>query len=252
MKISLSNQVILVTGGSRGIGAAIVETLAGAGATVALHYGQSAAAAQALAATCGPQVHLFAADLTDPAQVARLLPAVEAACGPLTGLVHNAGIALPTGLDQDQAAWQRAWEQTLQVNLVAAAAITRTCLPGFIARGGGRIVHIASRAAFRGDTPDYMAYAASKAGMVALSRSLARGYGRQGIKSFVVAPGFTETDMARQFIEDYGPEIVQRDLALPSLTQPADIAPSVLFLLSGHLDHATGCTLDINAGSYVH
>lgn len=114
------------------------------------------------------------------------------------------------------------------------------------------MVHISSRAAFRGDTTAYMAYAASKGGMVSLSRSIARGYGKQGIKSFVVAPGFIQTDMAQQFIDVYGEQFVLDDLALDTLTQPKDLAPTVIFLLSGWMDHATGCTIDVNAGSYVH
>ncbi|MEL6733507.1 MAG: SDR family oxidoreductase, partial [Bacteroidota bacterium] len=148
--------------------------------------------------------------------------------------------------------WVDQWQQTLHVNLLAAAVLCRELVPHFVQHGGGRMVHISSRAAFRGDTTAYMAYAASKGGMVSLSRSIARGYGKQGIKSFVVAPGFIQTDMAQQFIDVYGEQFVLDDLALDTLTQPKDLAPTVIFLLSGWMDHATGCTIDVNAGSYVH
>jgi NAD(P)-dependent dehydrogenase (short-subunit alcohol dehydrogenase family) len=111
---------------------------------------------------------------------------------------------------------------------------------------------MASRAAFRGDTIDYLAYAASKGGMVSLTRSIARGFGKQNIKAFLIAPGFVRTEMAQEFIDFYGEEKTIADLALPKLTEPDDIAPLVVFLASGMADHATGGTFDINAGSYVH
>ena len=97
-----------------------------------------------------------------------------------------------------------------------------------------------------------MAYAASKGGVVSLTRSIARAYGKDGIKAFNIAPGFTRTDMAEEFIKAYGEEHAMQDIALDKLTEPKDIAPMVTFLASGMADHATGCTIDINAGSYVH
>ena len=118
--------------------------------------------------------------------------------------------------------------------------------------GGGRIINVASRAAFRGDTPEYVAYAASKGGVVALTRSLARGLGKQGVVAFTLAPGFTRTDMAQPFIDTYGADYATSDLALDRMTEPADIAPTIVFLASGQMDHATGATIDLNAGSYVH
>jgi 3-oxoacyl-[acyl-carrier protein] reductase len=116
----------------------------------------------------------------------------------------------------------------------------------------GRIINISSRAAFRGDTAEYMAYAASKAGVSALTKSIARAYGKDGIKAFNIAPGFVRTEMAKDFIEQYGEEFATSDIALERLTEPKDIAPMVTFLASGLADHATGCTIDINAASYVH
>lgn len=113
-------------------------------------------------------------------------------------------------------------------------------------------MNVASRAAFRGDTPEYLAYAASKAGMVALVRSIARGCGKDGIVAFTVAPGFTRTEMAQDFIDAYGEDYASRDMALQRMTEPEDIAPTIAFLLSGMADHATGATIDLNAGSYVH
>lgn len=251
MTISLAGKIILLTGASRGIGAAIARALGTTGATVALHYGNSRDAAEQLAEAIGNDSRAFGADLRTTQNCEGLIMAVLAAYGRIDVLINNAGIALPIALDASLPTWESAWQDTLQVNLVAAAALCKLSLPHFIQQGNGRIIHIASRAAFRGDTPDFMAYAASKGGMVALSRSIARGYGKQGVKSFVVAPGFTRTDMAADFIEKYGEAYVVNDLALNSLTNPSDIAPTVVFLASGLMDHATGCTIDINAGSYV-
>ncbi|WNJ18881.1 SDR family oxidoreductase [Pontibacter sp. G13] len=251
MKISLKDKVILVTGGSRGIGAAIVKTLAASDGTVAIHYHQSAGEAERLAKACKNRSKTFAADLKSPEECRDLVHQVIDHYGRLDVLVNNAGIALPVNPQDSDDAWLSTWLMTLQVNLVAAAMLTRHAIQHFKQQGNGRLIHITSRAAFRGDTPEYMAYAASKGGLVAYSRSIARGYGKDGIKSFVVAPGFTKTDMADQFVEKYGERLLLDDIALNSMTEPEDIAPTVLFLASGHMDHATGCTIDINAGSYV-
>lgn len=252
MNIDLSNQTILVTGASRGIGRATARALADAGATVAVHYGHSKQAAREVADACGPDARPFQADLTDLADTDRLVEDVLDAYGRLHTLVLNAGVARSMPLDADTADWADDWNDTMHVNLRAPELLCRHALPHFQSKGGGRIVSIASRAAFRGDTPDYMSYAASKAGLVALTRSVARGFGDDGIKAFTLAPGFTRTDMAQDFIDTYGAHHVTSDLALSDLTEPDDIAPFVAFLASGQADHATGTTIDLNAGSYVH
>lgn len=252
MKISLKDQVILLTGASRGIGRGIAELLAQTGATVAVHYRQAAQEAESLAAQLGHASKAFQADLADPHSAHQLAEQVLATYGRVDTLISNAGIALQMDEQAPFEQWLGAWQQTLQVNLMADAILCRALIPHMISQGGGRLIHMSSRAAFRGDTVDYMAYAASKGGMVSLSRSMARGYGKQGIKSFVVAPGFIRTDMATQFLEEYGEAYLLDDLALNTLTEPKDLAPTIVFLASGHMDHATGCTIDVNAGSYVH
>lgn len=251
MQISLKNKVVLVTGGSRGIGKAIVEGFTQTEATIAVHYRASSATAEHLAEKAGNDSKAFQANLAKATEVQELASAVLASYGRIDVLVNNAGLSFPEHPDQKLQEWLSLWQTTLQVNLVAAAHLCRAFMPYFIRQGDGRIIHMASRAAFRGDTPEYMAYAASKGGMVALSKSIARGYGRQGVKSFVVAPGFTRTDMAQQFIDRYGEEPILRNLSLENLTEPEDVAPTVVFLASGMMDHATGCSIDINAGSYV-
>lgn len=254
MQIDLTGKKILVTGGSRGIGAAIVRGLARAGATVGLHYGESDEAALALQQTLGEKVMLLKADLSSAEATMKLF---EEAVGQMQGidtLVNNAGVAIKSPIEETpEQVWLSDWQLTQQINLTAAAILSRRFIQHCQAQQqAGRLIFVSSRAAFRGDTADYMAYAASKGGMVALSRSIARAFGKQNIVSFVLAPGFIQTDMAQDFIDAYGADYVIRDLALNSLTQPDDIAPWAVLLASGKADHATGCTIDINAGSYVH
>ena len=249
LEINLAGQHVLVTGASRGIGAAVARTLAAAGATVGVHYGRSRAAAEALAAEVGGRA--FGADLEDAHAAQRLWEDARRAWGRVDGLVCNAGVALAAPVDGPLESWLAAWDRTMAVNLRALAVLCRAAVLDMAARGEGRLVTVSSRAAHRGDQPDYLAYAASKAGVVALTKSLARGYGRQGVKAFGVAPGFTRTAMAQDFIDAYGEAYATGDLALERMTEPADVAPTVAFLLSGLADHATGTTVDLNAGSYV-
>ncbi len=251
MHIDLTGKTVLVTGASRGIGAAIATGLAGSGATVAVHYSASPDDAAQVAAACGHNARTFAADLADPAACIALWESVVAHYGRIDVLVNNAGVATAVD-DPSIERWLEIWNRTLDVNLRAAALFCRLATDHFAASGGGRIINISSRAAFRGDQPDYIAYAASKGGMVALTRSIARGFGKQGIVAFNVAPGFTRTAMAQDFIDQYGEDYATSDIALSRLTEPRDIAPTVVFLASGLADHATGATIDINAGSYVH
>lgn len=252
MHIDLTGKTVLVTGASRGIGRSLAEGLAGAGATVAAHFNHNRAATESLVETLGHDARSFQADLADPASCERLFHEVVGTYGRLDVLVNNAGIALkmPAGMPADE--WREDWDLTMAVNLRAVELLSRLAIDHFQQHDGGRIINIASRAAFRGDTPEYMTYAASKGGVVALTRSIARGFGKAGICAFVVAPGFVRTEMAQEVIDEHGEERVTGDLALDRLTEPADVAPLVVLLASGLADHATGGTFDVNAGSYVH
>ncbi|MBO6574734.1 MAG: SDR family oxidoreductase [Rhodothermales bacterium] len=242
---------VLVTGASRGIGRACAVALGRAGARVAAHGFANAERAREVAEMAGNGSQAFLADLSDPHAPGRLVDEVLESFGGLDVVVNNAGVSLEMPLDLDEDAWLSRWEKTMAINVRAVEAISRRAIRHFSARGGGRLIHIASRAAFRGDTPDYVAYAASKGAVVALSRTLARGLGKLGITSFVIAPGWVRTDMAAEFIEKHGEEPVLNEIALPRLTEPEDVAPMVVFLASGLGDHATGTSIDINAASYV-
>ena len=251
MNIDLSGMKVLVTGASGGIGKAIARDMAGAGATVGVHYNTNDEAACRLVNELGNDSQTFCSNLSVPEECSRLFLDVLDKFETIDVLVNNAGLIINSPLDSPAGQWMENWNTTIMVNLNAAGILSRAAVNHFLDHNGGRIINIASRAAFRGDTPEYLAYAAAKGGMVAMSRSIARAYGKNNIKSFVVAPGFVRTGMAEEFIEQYGESIVMDDLALNELTEPEHIAPTVIFLASGLMDHATGCTIDINAGSYV-
>jgi NAD(P)-dependent dehydrogenase (short-subunit alcohol dehydrogenase family) len=251
MTIDLSDTTALVTGASRGIGRAIAAALAESGATVGAHYHRSRDAVDELAAA-HPSVHPLQANLAEVAPCEQLIRDAIDTLGRIDVLINNAGVAVQLPMDAPTDTWAGGWARTMHVNLRAPELLCRLATDHFQTIGGGRIINVASRAAFRGDTPDYMAYAASKGGLVALTRSIARGFGEHDIVAFTLAPGFTRTDMAQDFIDEYGEDYATSDLALNTLTEPADIAPFAAFLASGLADHATGATIDINAGSYVH
>jgi len=252
MKINLISMNILVTGASRGIGRAISEYLGQAGATLAIHYHKNRETALDLAGKVGNGSKIFQANLENHDECFNLVESIKEKLGPIHVLVNNAGIAVKAPIDSPDEEWLVKWEQTMRVNLTAVGLLCKAALEHFTSRDGGRIINIASRAAFRGDRADYLAYAASKGGVVALTRSIARAFGKQGVKAFVVAPGFVRTDMAQEFFDAYGEKPVLDEIALSQLTEPVDVAPIVAFLASGMADHATGGTFDINAASYVH
>ncbi len=251
MELSLENKVVLVTGGSRGIGEAAVRALAAANAQVACQYYRSEESAEKLRDAYPGNIHLFQCALNQEEDVQRLIPAVFDKMGRIDVLINNAGIAIQSPLETPDTEWLEQWNTTLGVNLTAAAILCKQVIPLYRNQGSGIIINVSSRAAHRGDTEEYLAYAASKGGMEALTKSLARALGKNGITAFGIAPGFTRTAMAQDFIDLYGEEYASSDIALNKLTEPGDIAPFFVFLSSGKAAHATGCTFDINAGSYV-
>ena len=250
--IDLSGKNILVTGGSRGIGKVTAAHLAQAGARVAVHYGKSRESAEDVARTLGTGSFAIGADLASSDACLALFDETIERMGKLDVLVNNAGLSICARPDVDSDTWIDAWDQQMNINLRASGILAYRAIAHFKQVGGGRIVFVSSRAAFRGDTADYMAYAASKSGLLGLNGSIARAFGKDGITSFVIAPGFTRTDMAQEFIDEYGEAYALGDIALNRLTEPSDIAPLVVLLSSGLADHSTGTSIDVNAGSYVH
>jgi len=250
--IDLNQKVVLVTGGSRGIGAYIVRTLAQAGAQVVLHYSASAMQAEQIVADLGTdRVVAVRAPLDVDGAGVQLWSAARAWRGHIDVLVNNAGVAIEASIDDPLDAWRAAWDTTWQVNVVAPADLCREAILHFRERGGGTIINISSRAAFRGDSPHYMHYAASKGAVVALTKSIARGYARDGVLAYGVAPGWVATDMARQSIQMVGLEKLVQDIPMGTMAPPQDVANVVAFLASGLAPHATGTTIDVNGASYV-
>ncbi len=250
--IDLTGKVILVTGGARGIGAAIVRTMAEAGADVILHFTRDAKVAQSVASEIGDDhCHVLRADFMDDGQIRRLWADAVAWKGRVDVLVNNAGVFEPAAVEDDFDKWVEIWHRALQINLVAAGHLCREAIPHFRTGGGGIIINVASRAAFRGDDAQYMQYAASKGGMVAMHKTIARAFGRDNILSYVLAPGFVRTEMTDVFIAEHGEETMTRDIPLGELATPEDVANMAAFLASGKARSATGTSIDINGASFV-
>lgn len=252
MHISLKNKNVIVTGASRGIGKCIAEQLISAGAKVALQYNQNKNRAENVQQALGPKAILYQCDFSDGLSVSSFFNKVIKEFKKIDVIVNNAGVAIKSDPAKNDIDWIDDWLRTMDINLNATALLCKKAVAHFRESGGGIIINISSRAALRGDQAEYMAYAASKAGIVGLTRSIARAYGKDGIKAFIVAPGFVRTEMAQDFIDEYGEEYATGDLALTEMPDPIDIARFVTFLASGMADHATGGTFDINSGSYVH
>lgn len=242
----------LVTGASRGIGRACAEALAGAGFQVALHYHREQAAAAALAAALPGGPHpLLQADMADADAAGLLVERTAAALGGLELLVNNAGIyAEHPPLASSAAAWREAWQRTLAVNLMAPALLCQAAAQRMAAAGGGRIVNISSRGAWRGE-PTAPAYGASKAGLNALGQSLALALAPAGVLVFTVAPGWVDTDMAGKYLNGPGGAAVRAQSPLNRVASSAEIAATVLWLATEAPAFATGTIVDVNGASYL-
>ena len=231
---------ILVTGSSRGIGRAVLDRLAGDDVRLVGH---------ATAASDGS----IAADFADPASPGRLgAEAIDRLDGRIDVLVNNAGMFEAADIALPDQAWSAAWNRTMQVNLIAAAELCRLAVLHVRARvGGGRIVNVASRAAYRGDSPAHWHYAASKAGMVAMTKSIARGYAAEDVLAFAVCPGFTMTGMAEDYLASRGGDKLLADIPLGRVAEPSEVAEAVRFLALDAPASMTGAVIDINGASYV-
>ncbi len=250
--IDLAGRAALVTGGSRGIGRAVAELLAAHGARVAVHYqANERAAAETLAALTGGGHAALAADLGDPAAALGLPDRAAAALGRLDIVVNNAGIYAPhdvSALAPDE--WQRAWDRHLAVNLTGPAHVIYGAVPHLEAAGGGHIVNVSSRGAFRGE-PQAPAYGAAKAGLNALGQSLALALAPRGIKVVGVAPGWVETDMTREHLAGPEGEAVRSQSPWGRTATVQEVAWTVLLAVSGRADALTGGIIDVNVASYL-
>jgi NAD(P)-dependent dehydrogenase (short-subunit alcohol dehydrogenase family) len=243
---------VLVTGGSRGIGAAIARAFAEQGERVAVHFGSAAETAEAVRASLPGEGHVTVqADLADPEAVRAMVDSAASRLGGLDVLVNNAGVYLEHPvLGGSYEEWQAAWRETLDVNLVGAANATWCAVRHMAAHGGGRVVNVGSRGAFRGE-PRHPAYGASKAGLHALGQSLARALAPHGIAVASVAPGYVETDMTSQELATPAGEVIRAQSPFNRVARPEEIAAAVVYLASAEAEWASGAVLDLNGASYL-
>jgi 3-oxoacyl-[acyl-carrier protein] reductase len=228
---------VLLTGASRGIGAAIAASLDREDVRLAIQATRSG----------------IAADFSDPnAPLGLWTEALDQLDGRVDVLINNAGIFESNPVELDHGDWVEGWERTMRVNLTASAELCRLAVRHWQESDrAGRIVNIASRAAYRGDSPAHWHYAASKAGMVAMTKSIARGYAAQGILAFAICPGFTMTGMAEEYLASRGGDKLLADIPLGRVAEPEEVATLARFCALEAPASMTGAVLDVNGASYV-
>lgn len=248
--LDLTDKVALITGASRGIGAETALRFGLAGARVAVNYNRGRDAAEEVVRSIGDErAAAFGADMAEPKAVESMVHAVVARWGRLDILVNNAAIYDMNEFERDDYdAWQRGWQRTFEVNVFGAANAAFLAMRLMRRQGGGRIVNVASRAAFRGET-EFADYAASKAALVNLTRSIARACAKDNIVASCVAPGFILTEMARGELEKHYDDIVNQ-IPLRRVGTVDDVAAAILFLASPMAGYLNGVTIDINGGSW--
>jgi len=230
---------ILVTGASRGIGAATYELLKSRGHNAVGH------------STSGT-AELIAGDLADPEAPRRIWSeALDRLGGRIDALVNNAGIYEAVDAAASDEEWQAGWTRTLTINLQAPADLCRLAVAHFREHDGGRIVNVASRAGWRGDSPQHWHYAASKAAIVGMTKTIARAYAAEGVLAFAVAPGFTVSEMTDEYLQGRGGAAIVADIPLGRVATTDEVAEVIRWLATEAPASATGSTIDVNGASYV-
>ncbi len=250
----LTDKRILVTGASRGIGAAIAKSLGEAGAHVISHYGTHVdGAKEALQEVSEERKTFVSADLSKPGAGREVWQKAISAVGSIDVLVNNAGINVETGFEGDDAQWDRGWQETFQVNVFEAANVMKEAVNHFLSRGGGIVITLSSWSGQKGSAlPTLPAYAASKAAVKALTQTVASSYAKDGIYAYIISPGIVKTRMADlAAVVRGGEEKMKAALAMGELVPPSEVGELAVFLSSGKCRHLTGATIDINGASYV-
>ena len=248
----MTNRTVLITGGSRGIGAAIAREFAAAGDRIAIHYVSSAQDAQEVADSLDGQGHIIVrADLRDPDAIKSMVDDVAQQFGAIDVLVNNAGVFFDHPIESSTYEnWQKAWSDTLGVNLIGAANVTWCALQHMPKNGTSRIVNIGSRGAFRGE-PVSPAYGASKAAIVAFGQSIAKALAPVHIGVTTLAPGFVETEMATPLLDGPEGDGIRAQSPFNRVARPEELAKAVYFLASPDSEWASGAVLDFNGASYL-
>lgn len=242
---------VLITGGSRGIGKATAIAFAAKGADVGINYKSNKEAAEATLAELAPGDHkLFPCDISQKDSPEQLIADFTNYYGKIDILVNNAGIAVFHTIEDDFEHWNSAWNQIINMNLITAANLTYWAAQSMKESGGGKIVNVSSRGAFRGE-PNKPAYAASKAGMNAMSQSMAKALAKHKIYTYVVAPGFTETDMGSKALIESERAALMAESPFKRMAQPEEVASGILGLVNEGMEYASGAILDINGASYL-
>ena len=247
----LSGQSILVTGATGAIGQAICRALVAEGANVVVHYGRNRDAAEALVKALDGRGHAVSADLSDPAGPERLWEGALAAAGRLAGLVNNAGIRSEVAIDAPMEEWQSVWAREMRVNFLSAVDLSKLAIQHFRANGGGRIVNMASRAGQRGYTSSAMAYGASKAALINLTKSIAQSHGHEGVTAVALAPGWVRTEMAEAYIAEHGEAAALAGIPIARMADPQEIGEITAFAFRPSQASLNGAVLDVNGGSYM-
>lgn len=252
LALDLSGKSVLITGASRGIGRETAVHMAAAGARVGVNYLRSERAAQELVRDIGDDKAIaIRADVADPLQVETMVDAIVQRFGRIDVLVNNAATYDMNPFDErEYEAWQRGWQRTFALNVFGAANASYLAMRWMRRNGGGKIINVASRAAFRGET-EFADYGASKAALVNLTISIARACAKDNIIATCVAPGFIETEMARSELDAHRDEIV-RSVPLGRVGTADDVANVILFLATPMADYLNGATIDVNGGSWFH
>lgn len=238
----------LVTGASRGIGKAITQKLLQSEFYV---LGVSRTGVFDDEILIHPNFKPISCDLANQIELkTKLKPLLESENVPDI-IINNAGISEPCSFDVTDADWEMHWNRVLQVNLHSPTQIVKWVLPQWKKQQAGIHIVIASRASYRGETEPYAAYAASKSGIIGVHKTIARAFGAYGIISVAIAPGFTDTDMAREAIPVYGEAYLKKDNVLDELMPPEEIAELCLLISQGKVRHLTGSTIHINSGTYM-
>lgn len=250
--MTTTSRGVLVTGGSRGIGAAIARAFAEQGDRVAVHYGRSAELVEAVRGSLAGEGHVTVqADMAQPDAVRTAVDSAAQQLGRLDVLVNNAGVFLAhPPLSTSYEDWQATWSQTLATNLSGAANATFCAIPHLRAAGGGAVVNVSSRGAFRGE-PECPAYAASKAGMNAFGQTMALVLAPHGISVGTVAPGFVQTEMAREILDGLRGDAVRGQSPFGRVARPEEVAAAVLWLASPQARFSSGAIIDVNGASYL-